>query len=220
MKSTDVKISTRLGFSFFALIIIMCIIAGIGIKSLLRASEATGEIVGDRQVKVTLAFNTADQVNISAQNLRNAMLARNQQELDLYLNQMEKNSATVGTLLAKIEKLINTQRGQTLLTNVISIRADYTKKRDTIIALLKAQKKQEARSHRLYARYSHPGAGAVSHCTQCLHCISTVIDATQCREQRGFISVLDSLHVHLVRNRDSVISRSGDGNYPFHHPPD
>ncbi|MBB3211683.1 phosphoglycerate-specific signal transduction histidine kinase [Herbaspirillum sp. Sphag1AN] len=108
MKSTDINISTRLGFSFGTLILIMCIIAGIGIRSLLRASEATGEIVGDRQVKVTLATATADQVNISAQNLRNAILARNQQELNLYLDHLEKNTATVGTLLARIEKTINT----------------------------------------------------------------------------------------------------------------
>ena len=114
MKIADIKISVRLGICFAVLICVMCVIAGIGIKSLLSVAAATKEIVDDRYVKIQISTQMTDQVNIAARNLRNAMLARDAEEVNKYLNVADSAITKVNQNVAQLDKLMISTRGKAL----------------------------------------------------------------------------------------------------------
>ncbi|MFX5578632.1 MCP four helix bundle domain-containing protein, partial [Acinetobacter baumannii] len=92
-----------LGACFAALIAVMCLIAGVGVKNLWSVSDATSEIVNDRYVKVALGAQMSDKINTAARSLRNAILARNPEEAKKYLDRVETNTKDVGEMLVRME---------------------------------------------------------------------------------------------------------------------
>jgi methyl-accepting chemotaxis protein len=144
MKMTDLKISLRLSICFGAVIIFMCLVAGIGVRSLSVVSDATNEIVNDRYVKVALVSQISDKVNTAARSLRNAILARDEQETKKYLDRADVNTAQVTEHLIQMEKLINTPRGMELMKNIKDARAEYGARRQKLREFIFQQKKMEA----------------------------------------------------------------------------
>ncbi|MCO4858313.1 methyl-accepting chemotaxis protein [Herbaspirillum sp. WGmk3] len=147
MKITDMKISVRLGVCFAALIAVMCLIAGVGVKNLWSVSDATSEIVNDRYVKVALGAQMSDKINTAARSLRNAILARNPEEAKKYLDRVETNTKDVGEMLGRMEKLINTPRGKELIGALNQSRDEYSKHRAKVVELIQQQKKDEATAY-------------------------------------------------------------------------
>ncbi|WP_075259818.1 methyl-accepting chemotaxis protein [Herbaspirillum camelliae] len=147
MKISDMKISVRLGACFAALIVVMCVIAGVGVKNLMMVSDATDEIVNDRYVKVALGTQINDKVNIGARSLRNAIMARNPEEQKKYLDRMDTYTSQVGQHLAELEKRLNTPKGSELMGALKQARADYTKERVKVVELIHQQKRDEAIAH-------------------------------------------------------------------------
>jgi len=144
MKITDIRISVRLGACFAALIVVMCVIAGVGIKNLWTVSAATAEIVNDRYVKVAIGAQMSDKINTAARSLRNAILARNPEEARKYLDRVDTNTAEVGQHMAQMDKLINTPRGRELMDALKQSRDDYTRERKKVVELILQQKRDEA----------------------------------------------------------------------------
>jgi len=147
MNIRNMKIGTRLAACFALLIGIMCVIAGTALKSLSSLDAANTEIANDRYVKIALATEMSASVNGAARNLRNALLARNLDEMERYLGRSEANSAKTNQSLAKLEKIINTPRGAELLKAVKDSRKDYQGPRDQLKAMIKQQKKDEGSEH-------------------------------------------------------------------------
>ncbi|MGC4244526.1 MAG: methyl-accepting chemotaxis protein [Herbaspirillum sp.] len=147
MKITDMKISVRLGVCFAALIAVMCLIAGVGVKNLWSVSDATSEIVNDRYVKVALGAQMSDKINTAARSLRNAILARNPEEAKKYLDRVETNTKDVGEMLGRMEKLINTPRGKEIFASLTQARDEYSKHRVKVVELVLQQKRDEATAY-------------------------------------------------------------------------
>ncbi|OWY31891.1 methyl-accepting chemotaxis protein [Herbaspirillum aquaticum] len=144
MKMTDIKISVRLGACFATLILVMCVIAGIGVKNLWAVSDATDEIVNDRYVKVALVNQANEKVNTAARAIRNAIIAPDQATIDKYLERAISNTRDVTQHLADLEKRINTPKGSELFKNIRDARAEYAKPRDNVLEMIRLQKKAEA----------------------------------------------------------------------------
>ena len=147
MKMSDIKISVRLGACFAALIVVMCVIAGVGVKNLLMVSDATDEIVSDRYVKVALGTQITDKVNTGARSLRNAIMARNPEEQKKYLDRVDSNTREVSEHLEQMEKRVNTPKGSELIAALKQARADYGKERVKVVELIHQQKREEAIAH-------------------------------------------------------------------------
>ncbi|MBP1315695.1 methyl-accepting chemotaxis protein [Herbaspirillum sp. 1173] len=147
MKITDMKISVRLGVCFAALIAVMCLIAGVGVKNLWSVSDATSEIVNDRYVKVALGAQMSDKINTAARSLRNAILARNPEEVKKYLDRVDTNTKDVSELLGRMEKLINTPRGKEIFASLTQARDEYSKHRVKVVELVLQQKRDEATAY-------------------------------------------------------------------------
>jgi len=144
MKIADIKISVRLGVCFAVLISVMCMIAGIGVKSLLSVAAATTEIVDDRYVKIQIGSQMTDQVNVAARNLRNSMLARNAEEVNKYLAVADNAIAKVNQHIDQLEKLVASARGKELLGKMKEARIAYTVQRLKLEELIRMQKMAEA----------------------------------------------------------------------------
>ncbi|MDR9834994.1 methyl-accepting chemotaxis protein [Herbaspirillum huttiense] len=147
MNIRNMKISTRLAACFALLIGIMCVIGGTALKSLSSLDAANTEIANDRYVKIALATEMSASVNGAARNLRNALLARNSDEMERYLGRSEANSAKTNQSLAELEKIINTPRGAELLKAVKDSRKAYQEPRDQLKAMIKQQKRDEGSEH-------------------------------------------------------------------------
>jgi methyl-accepting chemotaxis protein len=144
MKMTDIKISVRLGACFATLILVMCVIAGVGVKNLWTVSDATDEIVNDRYVKISLVNQIMDKVNNAARAIRNAIIAPDQATTEKYVERALNNTKEVNELMTDLEKRLSTPKGRELFGKLKDARAEYAKPRDRVIELLRQQKKTEA----------------------------------------------------------------------------
>ncbi|ADJ66004.1 HAMP domain-containing protein [Herbaspirillum seropedicae] len=144
MKLKDIKISVRLAVCFAVLIGVMCLITGVGMKSLSSISKSSALIVEDRYEKIALAVEIRDNVNGAARNLRNALLGRNLEEATRYLDRSAANSAKTTEALGKMEKILSTARGRELFQSIQEARSAYNTPRDKLRELIKQQKKEEA----------------------------------------------------------------------------
>ncbi|MDT0354455.1 methyl-accepting chemotaxis protein [Herbaspirillum huttiense F1] len=144
MKMTDIKISVRLCICFATLILVTCVIAGVGVKNLWTISDATNEIVNDRYVKVALVNQATEKVNIAARAIRNAIIAPDQATIDKYLERAVSNTSEVTQHLADLEKRINTPKGSELFKRIRDARAEYAKPRDNVLEMIRLQKRAEA----------------------------------------------------------------------------
>ncbi|RAN44247.1 chemotaxis protein [Herbaspirillum rubrisubalbicans] len=144
MKITDIKISVRLGVCFATLILVMCLIAAVGVKSLWTISSATDEIVKDRYAKVALVTQITDKVNTAARAIRNAIIAPDQAATEKYLERAANNSKEVTELMTDLESRLSTPKGKELFGKLKDVRAEYAKPRDRVLELIRQQKKVEA----------------------------------------------------------------------------
>ncbi|WP_309983160.1 methyl-accepting chemotaxis protein [Herbaspirillum seropedicae] len=144
MKMTDIKISVRLGGCFATLIVVMCVIAGVGMKNLWTLNDATDEIVRDRYVKVSLVTQITDKVNSAARAIRNAIIAPDQATADKYLDRSLNSTKEINELVADLEKRLNTPQGKEAFGKLKDARAEYLKPRDRVMELIRQQKKAEA----------------------------------------------------------------------------
>ncbi|BEV16847.1 methyl-accepting chemotaxis protein [Herbaspirillum sp. DW155] len=141
---SDIKISVRLGACFAALIVVMCVIAGVGVKNLQAVSDATDEIVDDRYVKVALVNQITDKVNTAARALRNAIIAPDPATAEKYLDRAANNTREVTEHMADLEKRLNTPKGKELFGKIRDARAEYAKPRDRVLELIRQRKMAEA----------------------------------------------------------------------------
>ena len=144
MKIADFKIGSKLAGCFGLLIVIMSVIAGIGIKNLTFARDITEEIVNDRFVKIDLMNQMNDQINITASNLRNAMLATDPENRKKYMDLAMAGSSSISELMTQLESIIRSPRGIELLKNLKEARSAYAKKRDALQDMIQQQQTAEA----------------------------------------------------------------------------
>ncbi len=143
MNFKDIRISVRLALCFAVLIAVMCLITGVGMKSLRTISNASDVIVEDRYFKIALVTEITENVNSAARNLRNALLSRNLDEATRYLDQSAANSAKTTEAMNRVEKLLSTERGRELFKEIQDVRAAYNGPRDKLRELIKQQKRDE-----------------------------------------------------------------------------
>ncbi len=144
MKISNVRISVRLAVCFGALILMMCLIAGVGVKNLMATSAATNEIVNDRYAKITLVNQISEKVNTAARSLRNAIIAPDQATTDKYLERAANNTKEITEHMAELEKRLNTPAGIELFGKLKDARGEYVKPRSKVVELIREQKKLEA----------------------------------------------------------------------------
>ena len=140
----NLKIGMRLGLGFGLVVFLLAVIAILCIARLKAGAAMTDEIVNDRHVKVELSLQIKSDVNTTARNLRNAMLATTPEDTKKFLNKMEEASKQSSERIDKLDKIINTPKGEEIFKELTDARAAYRVVRDRIVKLIEEGSKDKA----------------------------------------------------------------------------
>ncbi|MGJ7612069.1 MULTISPECIES: methyl-accepting chemotaxis protein [unclassified Variovorax] len=123
MSLKDLKIGTRLGFGFTAMLLLMALIAGTGVLRLTHVGNATDEMVGQAMVKERLA--TEWLANLRSNTVANfAMVKTTDPQMASYFGKIQAaGSARIGPVQKKLESMLSTPEEKALYAKVAASRA-------------------------------------------------------------------------------------------------
>lgn len=141
----NLKISARLSLAFGFLIVLLMGIAALATIQLGTANARVQDLIHDKYAKSELTHHVKDNANLSARNLRNALLATNADDVKRYLDAIGAvrgdNKATVDELDARI----HTDEGHALSADMKAQQARYVATRAKIIDMIGQGRKDDAR---------------------------------------------------------------------------
>ena len=125
MSITNLKIGTRLGVGFSAVIFIFIIICIIAITHLKSGSNNADIIVNNRYAKIALINQVKNNVDIEARDLRNALLLNNFEQARTYIESAENAAKKNAEIISELEKTINLPKGKEIIESLSGARAEY-----------------------------------------------------------------------------------------------
>ena len=144
MNFRNLKIGQKLVLSFGVVLLISVATA---ILSYIRI-DGLGDDIGltnkDRYPKIVLAQNIKNNINEVARCLRNVLLMSNKADIDKEFGTIERDVANNTADLAKLDKMITSEKGRQNLKNLVQKREVFTKSRVQFNELFHSGKKDEA----------------------------------------------------------------------------
>jgi methyl-accepting chemotaxis protein len=145
----NMKVGTRLGLGFGAVIALMIVIAILGINNMRNVQGNLADIVNDKFPKTVWANNMVDGINTIARSMRNALLESDKAKIQKELDRIEEQRAVIKENLAKLQDKIHSDEGKAVLATVIESRNAYVGAQDKFLQLIKEGKQEEAKSFML-----------------------------------------------------------------------
>jgi len=146
MATGNMKVGTRLGLGFGAVILLLIIIAGMSIKDLLSLNSKIDLIVNNQFPKTVYANNAIDSINVIARAMRNSLLVDKKEDVDRELARIVEERKKIGENLEKVGKLMFSDEGKRLHQVVMDARAKYVVSQEKFIALVHEGKRDEAKT--------------------------------------------------------------------------
>ncbi|HEX5341188.1 MAG TPA: methyl-accepting chemotaxis protein [Duganella sp.] len=135
MKLTDLKVGTRLGLGFGAVLLMLAITIALSIYSQAKLSENTNEIVTVTYPKVQQAQQIMNHNNKIARSLRNALLIRDDakaaKEMATVMEKRKENDAA----MKKLDDMVQSGPGQDLFDKVQAARKPFNESLDEVMRL-------------------------------------------------------------------------------------
>ncbi|HEX5338492.1 MAG TPA: methyl-accepting chemotaxis protein [Gallionella sp.] len=139
------KVGTRLGLGFGAVIALMMIIAVLGISNMRSIQSELDDIVNDEFPKTVLANNMIDGINNIARAMRNALLETDPEKIKKEMERIQEERAAIKENLTKLQEKIQSAEGKAVLNAVQEARNVYIGSQDEFIKLMNAGKQDEAK---------------------------------------------------------------------------
>jgi methyl-accepting chemotaxis protein len=149
MNIQHIKVSTRLGLGFGAVLLMLAVVIGFSIYNLGKLNDGTNAIVKETYPKVLLAQSIMNDNNKVARSLRNALLIKDDAKSAKELNVVSTKRQEIEATMKKLDALVKSGNGRTLLTALIASRAPYDQALDEVIRLRKADDIDSAVEHML-----------------------------------------------------------------------
>ncbi len=140
----SMKVGTRLGLGFGAVVMLMVVIALIGIFNMSSLKSEMSDIITDKFPKTVWANNMVDAVNTIARHMRNALLETDAGKIQTELNGVDEQRKVIKDNLDKLQDKIKSEDGKKVLAVVIESRSKYVGAQDQFLKLMKEGKKAEA----------------------------------------------------------------------------
>ena len=125
MKFANLKIGTRLGAAFAALLLLLLLVAALGWSSLTRTKMNIDVITNENNLKLDAANDLQRELNMCARSVRNYILfsdSDNRREMLGRLNQANDNMEEP---FARLRRLVWSERGKALTGEIASRRAAW-----------------------------------------------------------------------------------------------
>ncbi len=140
------KVGTRLGLGFGAVVALLAVIALIGIVNMRSLQTEIKDLVGDKFPKTVWANDMVDSINVIARSMRNALLETDKEKVQIELAKIEEARQTIKVKLDKLEATIHSVEGKKVLEKMVETRGHYVGAQDTFLRLLKENKLEEAKA--------------------------------------------------------------------------
>lgn len=143
----NTKIGTRLYTGFGVIITLLILITALGVYELDRVSHDTDLIAHDRLVKVNLAQNLENQINLQSRALRTALIASDAAIIDREIKKIEQSTSLVSASLEKLESTLYTTEGKQALQRVVAANKAFKTHETELIDLILRGKIERGRDY-------------------------------------------------------------------------
>lgn len=140
----NMKVATRLALGYGAVILLMVILAVLSVSRLGTVNDGTRLIVEDRVPKAMMANEMVRRTIDNGRLTRSMLLAASDADADKYKARIVENRSKNAELLARLDKMINTERGRQLFKEVVDRRTTLSGLYDPFYALVKSDKAKAA----------------------------------------------------------------------------
>ena len=140
----NMKVAARLGLGFGAVVVLLLILSVVSVMRLAALNDGTKLIMEDRYPKVVLTNETMQLTIDNGRQLRSMLLSTSDDERDKYKKLVESNRPKITEALAKLEKLIDTEKGRVLLKDIKDKEATLNPKYEELYGLAKTDPKKAA----------------------------------------------------------------------------
>ncbi|NRR30234.1 MCP four helix bundle domain-containing protein [Oxalobacteraceae bacterium] len=136
------KVATRLGLGFGAVVLMLLILSVVSILRLSAINDGVKMITEDRYPKVVLANDAVKLTIDNGRQLRSMMLATSDEERDKFRRLVEANRPKIADDLAKMDKMITTERGRQLFRDISAKSLTLAPKYEVLYGLAKSDTKK------------------------------------------------------------------------------
>ena len=137
----------RLTLGFGVVCALMFVIVGVGIYSMDRIEAGVVEITDDRVPKIDASNTVLTQVGEISNALRDMMLTSDAAARQKHTESIQQSRAVIKKNVELLDQLIVLPKGKELLAQVKSQRTQYIAGQDALIALITADKADEAKAY-------------------------------------------------------------------------
>jgi methyl-accepting chemotaxis protein len=136
----NLKVATRLSIGFGIVVLLLLGISTLSVLRLSAVNDATSLIVNDRLPKVTLASDAMLRTVDNGRRLRALLLATTDAEIEANKQKVAENRAANVETLARIEKLLSTDKGRAMFKVIQERHAALNLKFEPLYALAKTER--------------------------------------------------------------------------------
>ncbi|MDO8294577.1 MAG: MCP four helix bundle domain-containing protein, partial [Gallionella sp.] len=141
----SMKVGTRLGLGFGAVVVLLIIVALLGITNMRSVQGNLDDIVHDEFPKTVQANNVIDAVNGIGIFMRDSLLVTGQENIQKELDGIPPLRKTIRDNIEKMQATIHSEKGKATLGKVLDLRAQYIASQDAFIKLQVEGKTAEAK---------------------------------------------------------------------------
>jgi methyl-accepting chemotaxis protein len=137
MNIKHIKVSTRLGLGFGAVLLMLALAIGLSIYDLGKLNDGTSAIVTETYPKVLLAQSIMNDNNKVARSLRNALLIKDAAKSAKELSTVAGKRQEIDATMKKLDATIRSEKGKELFATLQASRAPYEQALEEVIRLRK-----------------------------------------------------------------------------------
>jgi methyl-accepting chemotaxis protein len=142
MMLANMKVATRLGLGFGAVIILLLVLSVISLMRLAVLNDGIRRITEDRYPKVILSNDMIKQTIDNGRQLRSMLLANSDEEREKFKGIVAANRGKIADELAKLDKTIATEKGRQMYRDIVDKGNLLAPKYDQLYALAKSDPKR------------------------------------------------------------------------------
>jgi len=145
MDISNWKVQSRLIAGFGGVCALLLLIVVLGLNSLGRIQDGLAEVVDDRWPKIEASTAIMTQTDAIAVALRNMMLTQDAADRQKQVDSIGKSREAIGKSIEFLQRTVVLPKGKQLLQQVQEQRAKYIAGQDALMALIMADKQDEAK---------------------------------------------------------------------------
>src|SRR5471032_463844 len=135
MMFANLRVATRLGLGFGAVVILLLVLSAVSTMRLAALNDGVKRITEDRYPKVVLSKDVIRYTIDNGRQLRSMMLSSTDEERDKFRRLVETNRGKVTDALDKMDKLISTEKGRAMFKDITVRGEALTAKYDQLYSL-------------------------------------------------------------------------------------